>query len=444
TAGSGITEGGSASFTVTASPAPASALTVTITVTQTGDYAAPGTTGSKTVVIPTGGSKTYTVATTNDGVDEANGSVKVTLNAGSGYSVSSSHGAASVTVADDDVPEISVTADSGITEGGSASFTVTASPAPASALTVTITVTQTGDYAAPGTTGSKTVVIPTGGSKTYTVATTNDGVDEANGSVKVTLNAGSGYSVSSSHGAASVTVADDDVPEISVTADSGITEGGSASFTVTASPAPASALTVKLTVTQSGDYAASGTTGSKTVIIPTGGSVSYTVATVNDSADEANGSVKVTLNAGSGYTISSQGSASVSVADDDDPPPPSARPTIKVHAASGDEDSEEIRFKVTLSEASTEKVTVYWRTYNASGQPNPARGSYTGQSRGDDYVYSGGWITFEPGQTVKHGDVWVLDDSVREEDEVLEVWLSAANGADIEVDTALMTIIDDD
>jgi len=49
--------------------------------------------------------------------------------------------------------------------------------------------------------------------------------------------------------------------------------------------------------------------------------VQHTVATVNDSVDEPNGAVTVTLQAGSGYTVStSQGTASVTVADNDAAP----------------------------------------------------------------------------------------------------------------------------
>ncbi|MXW25158.1 MAG: hypothetical protein F4Z77_02480, partial [Dehalococcoidia bacterium] len=58
-------------------------------------------------------------------------------------------------------PRVSISAGSGVTEGGSATFTVTANPAPSSPLSVNVTVSQDGDYGA--TTGSRTVTIPTSG-----------------------------------------------------------------------------------------------------------------------------------------------------------------------------------------------------------------------------------------------------------------------------------------
>lgn len=177
TVGSGVTEGGNASFTVTASPAPSAPLSVNVSVGQQGDFGA--TTGSQTVTIPTSGSATVTVGTTDDDVDETDGSVSVTANAGDSYTISSTQGTASASVADNDdpppTPQISVTAGSGITEGGNASFTVTASPAPSAPLSVNVTVRQDGDFAA--TTGPQTVSISTSGSVTLSIPTIDDGAD---------------------------------------------------------------------------------------------------------------------------------------------------------------------------------------------------------------------------------------------------------------------------
>ncbi len=225
---------------------------------------------------------------------------------------------------DDDAPVVAPVVSSGgggVTEGGSATFTLTASPAPASNLAVSVAVSQSGDYGA--ATGRRTVTIPTTGSVTFTVATTNDQADEADGSVTATLVDGTAYDLGSPQ-TATVTVADDDdppvvVPVVSIAAGAGVTEGGAASFTLSASPAPASALDVTVTLTASGDYGVK--TGQRTGrITPGQSSATFTVATSDDQADEPDGSVTVTLNTGSGY--SGSGSATVAVSDDDDPPPP--------------------------------------------------------------------------------------------------------------------------
>jgi len=70
-------------------------------------------------------------------------------------------------VADDDVPEISIAAGSGITEDSAATFTVTATPAPAADLAVTIEVSQSGSFAQAG---SRTVTIFDDGSRPCTAS----------------------------------------------------------------------------------------------------------------------------------------------------------------------------------------------------------------------------------------------------------------------------------
>ncbi len=394
-AGSDVTEGGDAVFTVTADPAPASPLSVTVTVATAGEFGV--TAGTQTVPIPTTGSATLTLATSDDEADEADGSVTATVAAGNGYTVGSP-ASGTVAIADDDLPPavatvdpalvaqvrgyaaethqgqahvdrwkrvlaafgddngytamtaaeaqafadkgwqrwvpvaaalaaleapvilpaVTVSAGADVTEGGDAVFTVTADPAPAAELSVTVTVAASGEFGV--TAGSRTVPIPATGSATLTLATSDDGADETDGSVSVTVAAGDGYTVGAP-ASGTVAVRDDDapLPEIAVSAGDAVTEGGDATFTVTANPAPAAALSVTVTVATDGDFGIA--SGTQTVSIPTTGSFMLTLATANDDADEPDGSVSVTVNAGDGYTVGSPASGSVSIADDDLPPP---------------------------------------------------------------------------------------------------------------------------
>ncbi len=538
TAGADVGEGSDATFTVSAVPAPTVPLAVSVTVAQTGDYGV--SPGSHTVTIPVAGTATLTVATTGDSADEADGSVTATLSAGSGYTVSATAGAASVAVADDDDPvpsptvcvpslpsdavtvsvvtgwrdahsgaahvlrwnrvlaalgtdtgeapmtvvlsranesqfmlsrwdrvtrtlealaqcadndavplpdpEVSITAGSNITEGGDAVFTISADPAPASPLTVDLTVAQVGDFGV--TTGSQSVTVPMSGSVTLSVGTVNDSADEADGSVTVTVNAGSGYTVSQSAGTATVAVADDDDPppppppadsEVSITAGSNIAEGGDAVFTISADPAPASPLTVDLTVAQVGDFGV--TTGSQSVTVPMSGSVTLTVATANDSTDEVDGSVTVTVGAGSGYTVSqSAGTAAVAVADDDDPLLV-ADPGFAVHDASGTEGGA-LRVRVTLSGAPrTSRVEVYWTTFRGSGSQAATPGAdYSTRARG--------WLAFGPGDTEKWVQIPLPEDDRQEPQEHFLVRLLRVSpyrtGPPIADSQATMTITDND
>ena len=106
-------------------------------------------------------------------------------------------------------------------------------------------------------------------------------------------------------------------PEIAVSGGGAVTEGGDAAFTLTATPAPAADLPVSVTVASDGDWGV--TAGSRTVTIPTSGSATLTLATAGDDADEPDGSVSVTVTDGTGYTVGSSASGTVSVQDDDDP-----------------------------------------------------------------------------------------------------------------------------
>ena len=436
--GNGVTEGGDASFTITASPVPAADLSVSVTVSASGDYGA--TTGARTVTVPTTGSAVLTVGTTDDGNDGSDGSVTATVNAGEGYAVSSSQGVATVSVSDDDdappvvTPVVSISGGSGVTEGGDASFTITASPVPAADLLVSVTVTASGDYGI--TTGSRTVTVTTTGSAVLTVGTTDDSADEADGSVTATLVDGADYDLGTNQ-AATVSVADDDVPVVSISGGSGVTEGGDASFTITASPVPAADLTVNVTITASGDYGA--TTGSRTVSIPTGGSATFTVGTTDDSTDEADGSVTATLVDGADYDLGTNQAATVSVADDDAPPVETSV-TISIEDASASENDADLFFRVTLSEASNEDVTVQWATQN-SQSPDRARG---GQGYDYDFWHARGEIVIRAGETSGTGAVWLNQDSREEPDEVFTVTLSSPAGATLEREEGTMTIIDDD
>ena len=102
TAGSAVTEGANASFTVTADPAPTQPLAVNVTVSQSGDFGA--ATGTQTITIGTSGTATVTVSTSDDSADEPDGTVTVTVTAGDGYTVSTTQSSATVEVADDDDP----------------------------------------------------------------------------------------------------------------------------------------------------------------------------------------------------------------------------------------------------------------------------------------------------------------------------------------------------
>ncbi len=370
TAGTDITEGAAATFTVTVVPAPTSPISVTMNVSQTGDFAYQS--GRRTLVL-SNGTATYSVATRDDSIDEPDGSITATLADGAGYDVGTSS-TATVSVADDDDPPpvVTIAAGGDVTEGHSATFTVTSAPAPASPIAVDVTVSSAGDFGA--TTGARTVTIPTSGTATLSVATADDSADEADGSVTATVVDGAGYDLGADK-TATVAVADDDdpAPQVDITASSGGTEGTDVVFTITATPQPAADLDVAVAITASGDFGV--TAGTRTVTILSGATqATLTVATVDDGDDEPDGRVTATLVAGSGYTVGPQASQSAPITDDDDPPP--VIPEISVTAGGDVIEGSDAVFTVTASppKSAAFEVSV---TVSAVGEWGVAAGSRT-------------------------------------------------------------------
>ena len=270
------------------------------------------------------------VSIIDDSTDEPNETVRLRLTSGSGYRL----GARTVhtlTITDNDdpppaTPVVSISGGGTITEGGTATFNLSATPAPQSQITVNVNVVDSGSFAGSGQAGSRQVTIGTGGSGTLTVTTDNDSTDEPDGSLTATIASGQGYSPSSSSGSASVAVNDDDLPPptpaVSISGGGAITEGGTATFTLSASPAPQGSISVTVNVTQNGNFARGGQTGTRRITIGGSGTATFSVTTNNDSTDEPNGSISAAVRSGTGYTVHSQsGSYSVTVNDDDEPLP---------------------------------------------------------------------------------------------------------------------------
>ena len=270
------------------------------------------------------------VSIIDDSTDEPNETVRLSLTSGSGYQLGGQT-VHTLTITDNDdpppaTPVVSISGGGTITEGGTATFNLSATPAPQSQITVNVNVVDSGSFAGSGQAGSRQVTIGTGGSGTLTVTTDNDTTDEPDGSLTATIASGQGYSPSSSSGSASIAVNDDDLPPptpaVSISGGGAITEGGTATFTLSASPAPQGSISVTVNVTQSGNFARGGQTGTRRITIGGSGTATFSVTTNNDSTDEPNGSISAAVRSGTGYTVHSQsGSYSVTVNDDDEPLP---------------------------------------------------------------------------------------------------------------------------
>ena len=232
-------------------------------------------------------------------------------------------------------PVVSITAGtSPVTEGTAATFTVSASPAPAANLTVNLIVDANPQFS-PSPTGTQTVTIPTTGSVTFTVSTSDDTVDDENGAVQVAVDTGSGYTVSTSDYSATVLVHDDDATPSSITLsvdDNSVSEGDSAqSISVTATVDGSTqfgfnkAVTVSVTAltdTSSVNYVDMMAVSDFDIEIPVGASShsrSFTLTPNDDVVDETDNTVTVSGSI-SGDSATTINSATIALTDDDATP----------------------------------------------------------------------------------------------------------------------------
>ena len=108
-------------------------------------------------------------------------------------------------------------------------------------------------------------------------------------------------------------------------------------------------------------------------------------------------------------------------------PAAAVTPTVGIADASGTEGDGDIAFTVTLDSAGTDTVTVDYATSN-------------GTADGDDYTATSGTLTFDAGTTIGTITVPISDDDVNEGDETFTVTLSNASGATLGTASATGTI----
>ena len=333
-----VTEGGNGSYTVALAEQPSDTVTVTIR-----GVGASGRSGNRAWLPPhfnldttslmfttsdwsTPQTVTFSIGEDND--IATNWSVRVEHTAaGGGYdSVTADQ---QVWIRDNDAPVQGTATITPFTaevlEGEPAIFVVHLDPAPTSRLEVQISVVLAGNHFRSLTTGLNSTIFAGQSSVALRVTTVDDNVREADGSVRGRLEQRTldGYIIGSP-GSATVVVKDNDgggpvLPAVSISGGAAVTEGGTARFTVTATPPPTGDLTVSLFVGGRGDFVAPDDQGRKEVTVGTSGSATYTVDTVDDDADEANGLVRVLLGSGEDYRVGTPSAAGVVVNDDDDP-----------------------------------------------------------------------------------------------------------------------------
>ena len=275
-------------------------------------------------------SAVFTINVNDDGIDEGDETIVVTLQDGSRYTVNNNRKTFTLTIRDDDTRGLYFSRSwADVDEGASHTYTVKLRSQPTAAVTINIA----SDNQDVTVTPTALTFNPSGGNlwsraRTVTVdaAQDSDTVDDTAILTHTTSGGDYGGANALSIGR-QVSVEDDDTPTvtpvtqlpiISLTGGAAVTEGNPASFTVNANPAPTSSLTVNVDVmeTPGQDFVAAGQERVRTVFLNAGAtSATFTVPTVNDNTVEDDGLVQAFVNDGSGY-VAGQGAA-VTVLDND-------------------------------------------------------------------------------------------------------------------------------
>lgn len=329
-ASSGLENTSPAQIAVTLSD-PASAA-VTVDYTTTAGTATGGDTDftniSGTLTFAPGETfKTLSLPLIDDLLVESTETVQLTLSnaANAALSTSNTH---TYSIIDNDTPIVTLSATDPLANeaGDTGTFTFSRSGGVDSSLTVNFTrsgtATSGSDYTAITTPGTTTFDIGEA-SKTITVLPLQNTANEANETVILTLSSGSGYTLGSPS-SATVTIEDDDVNTITITASDALASeaaGNPGEFTLTRTGPVTSALNVTISVSGT---ATNGTDFTSVTTPRTFGigvsSITIPISVTQDSTTEGNEEVVISISAAASYIVGSPSTANVTIIDDDLPP----------------------------------------------------------------------------------------------------------------------------
>ena len=332
-------------------------------------------------------SKSFTILTQDDEVDESDGIISASITSGSNYQIDQSS-SVNVAIVDDDMPVVSVrptNATTSVVEGTTISFTVEFDKVSWQPIKVNVNTAQThqgttyGDFILPADRGTSEVEFAIGRrTKIVTVRTIDDEVDETVANIRATILAGSHYQVYEPIGLstksyyATVQVLDDDEPvavphtiELSISpVYAQISEGELAAFSVNVSESPQETTLFSITVSDgNGDFIKrkpyNPSYPQVLRINPTATGYFFSIPTENDRVDEEDGAIIATLLPGEGYTIESgKESATVIVADNDEPTPNVSISRVNDTIQEGDEASFLVRIDRAINSDLDVKVGV--------------------------------------------------------------------------------------
>ena len=440
-----VVEGTAAAFTLTRSADLSGTQTVAVAVSATGTVLAAGeSTGERQVSFADGVAEAaLSVATDDDAVAEAGGTVTATVQSGTGYTVGTS-ATAQVTVTDDDTASTAVTLsvnDTEVAEDSSSGeeIEVTATLDGATLGTAThVTVSVAGGTATAGddfaAVDDVTVTIAAGeasGTGTFTLAPVDDDVDEADETVTVSATTTSDLTVTPTAGL-TVTITDDDQRGVTAAPhELTVPEGGTATYEVKLTSQPTADVTV--TVTASGD--ATVDPGTLSFTTEDWSTAQTVTVTGSEDADSATGEASIAHVANGGDYVEVAGdTVSVTVTDDDQP---ETQIALELDPGTVPEGAGATAITVTARLSPDAQAVSTEVTVSVTGDTATAGADYA--------AVAPVTLTIAAGQTTGTASFTVtpVDDAVDEADETLAV--SGVTAApELPVTAATLTLGDDD
>ena len=413
------TEGGTAATVrVELSADPERTVEVPLTVTRSGGATSGDYTLSATRVTFAADqdTTTFTVTAINDSIDDDGESLTIGFGQLPEGVTAAGHRSATVALADNDVPQ--VTASFGqstyeAAEGGSVLVSVELSEVPERPVTVDLTVTgnaaTSDDYRVSSTSVTFAADQRTA---TFTVAATDDSVDDDDESVTIGFGQLPEGVTAVSPRTATVSLIDGDVTPVDVSFVAGpytAAEGGGAvTVTLSLSAAPGRSVDVPLRViggtATTDDYTLS---PSEVTFAANQQTATFRVTAFDDSVDDDNESVKIgfgTLPVG--MTATSPTSIEVALVDNDDP---QVTVSFEKDSYTAREGSDAVTVTVKLS-ADPEREVMVPLSVTRGGGAIPA-----------DYEVSPMELTFGDGQTTADFEVTAVDDDVDDDGETVTI-----------------------
>ncbi len=268
-------------------------------------------------------------------------------------------------------------------------------------------------------------------SRTFTVTITDDTLDEADETVILTLSNATNATIGGTN-PATLTIEDNDAltARFSAATYSVSEDAGTATITVVLNAASGNTITVDYATSDGTATAGSDYTGASGTLTFNPGVTSrtFTVSITDDTLDEPNETVILTLSDATNATIGGTNPATLSIEDND---ALTARFSAATYSVS--EDAGTATITVVLNAASGNTITVDYATSDGTA------------TAGSDYTGASGTLTFNPGVTSRTFTVSITDDTLDEPNETVILTLSDATNATIGgTNPATLSIEDND